>query len=63
LVLHGRDDWLVPVTMMQKVVSEKGGARMIVLPAAHMLLQTRAEEIATEIIDFAKSAALTETAP
>jgi pimeloyl-ACP methyl ester carboxylesterase len=63
LVLHGRDDWLVPVTMMQKVVSEKGGARMIVLPAAHMLLQTRAEEIAAEIIDFAKSAALTETAP
>ncbi len=31
---------------------QKGGARMVVFPAAHMLLQTRAEEIAAEIICF-----------
>jgi pimeloyl-ACP methyl ester carboxylesterase len=55
LVLHGRGDWLVPMSLMQKAVGLKGGARMIVLPAAHMLLQTRAAEAAGEIVYFTRS--------
>ena len=55
LVLHGRDDWLVPKSPMQNAVSKKGGARMIVMPGAHMLLQTRAREAAAEIVSFTKS--------
>jgi pimeloyl-ACP methyl ester carboxylesterase len=61
LALHGRGDWLVPKIAMQKAISRKGGARMIVFPAAHMLLQTCAAECATEIVAFAKSSALQET--
>lgn len=61
LALHGRSDWLVPEFAMQKAVCRKGGARMIVFPAAHMLLQTCAADTAAEIIAFAKSAALQET--
>ncbi len=57
LVLHGRSDWLVRKSPMQKAVSEKGRARMIVIPGAHMLLQTRPAEAAAEIIHFAKSLA------
>ncbi len=55
LVLHGRSDWLVRKSLMQRAVSDKGGARMIVIPGAHMLLQTRAEEAASEIVHFTKS--------
>lgn len=57
LVLHGRSDWLVRKSPMQKAVSEKGRARMIVIPGAHMLLQTRPVESAAEIIHFTKSPA------
>jgi len=55
LVLHGRGDWLIPPSLMQKSVCTKGGARMIVIPGAHMLLQTRANDAAAEIINFTKS--------
>ena len=57
LVLHGRGDWLVRKSQMQKAVSDKGGARMIVIPGAHMLLQTRADVAAAEISFFARSSA------
>lgn len=57
LVLHGRGDWLVRKSSMQNAVCEKGRARMIVIPGAHMLLQTRPAEAAAEIIHFAKSSA------
>jgi pimeloyl-ACP methyl ester carboxylesterase len=57
LVLHGRNDWLVRKSPMQRAVSEKGRARMIVIPGAHMILQTRPAEAAAEIIHFAKSPA------
>ena len=57
LVLHGRDDWLVRKGPMQKAVGEKGGARMIVIPGAHMLLQTQADVAAGEILFFARSSA------
>ncbi len=57
LAVHGRSDWLVPKTAMQKAIAEKGRSRMIVFPAAHMLLQTSAADAATEIIEFAKSSA------
>jgi pimeloyl-ACP methyl ester carboxylesterase len=61
LALHGREDWLVRKSLMQKAVSAKGGARMIVIPGAHMLLQTRAEVIAAEIVHFTRSSVLTES--
>lgn len=57
LVLHGRRDWLVRKSIMQKAVCDKGRARMIVIPGAHMLLQTRPTEAAAEIIHFIKSMA------
>ncbi len=57
LVLHGRGDWLVRKSPIQRVVSQKGRARMVVIPGAHMLLQTRSVEAAAEIIHFTKSAA------
>ncbi len=57
LVLHGRNDWLVRKSLMQKAVSERGRARMIVIPGAHMLLQTRPVEAAAEIIHFTRSSA------
>lgn len=57
LVLHGRGDWLVRKSLIQQAVCEKGRARMIVLPGAHMLLQTRPAEAAAEIIHFSKSSA------
>jgi pimeloyl-ACP methyl ester carboxylesterase len=57
LVLHGRGDWLVRKLPMQRAVSERGRARMIVLPGAHMLLQTRSAEAAAEIIHFIRSTA------
>jgi pimeloyl-ACP methyl ester carboxylesterase len=57
LALHGRSDWVVRKAPMQKAISEKGRARMIVFPAAHMLLQTRPAEAATEIIEFTRSSA------
>jgi surfactin synthase thioesterase subunit len=57
LVLHGRGDWLVRKSSMQKAVCERGRARMIVIPGAHMLLQTQPAEAAAEIIHFAKSSA------
>jgi pimeloyl-ACP methyl ester carboxylesterase len=57
LVLHGRGDWLVRKSLIQRAVSDKGRARMIVIPGAHMLLQTRAAEAAAEIIHFTKSTA------
>ncbi|MFA5955666.1 alpha/beta fold hydrolase [Hyphomicrobium sp.] len=57
LVLHGRGDWLVRKSPIQLAVSEKGMARMVVLPGAHMLLQTRSAEAAAEIIHFTKSTA------
>jgi pimeloyl-ACP methyl ester carboxylesterase len=57
LVLHGRGDWLVRKSLIQQAVCEKGRARMIVIPGAHMLLQTRSAEAAAEIIHFTKSAA------
>jgi pimeloyl-ACP methyl ester carboxylesterase len=55
LVLHGRGDWLVRKSPMQRAVGDKGGARMVVLPGSHMLLQTRAEDVAREIVHFTKS--------
>lgn len=55
LVLHGRGDWLVPKITMQEAVATKGGARMIVVPGAHMLLQTCAPAAAGEIVFFTKS--------
>jgi pimeloyl-ACP methyl ester carboxylesterase len=61
LALHGRADWLVPMIAMQNVICRKGDARMIVFPAAHMLLQTCAAESAAAIIAFAKTSATTET--
>ena len=57
LALHGRADWLVRKSPMQRAIGEKGRARMIVFPAAHMLLQTRPAEAATEIIEFTRSSA------
>jgi len=42
---------------MQRAVSNKGGARMIVIPGAHMLLQTRADVAAGEIVFFSRSSA------
>ncbi|HXE00360.1 MAG TPA: alpha/beta hydrolase [Hyphomicrobium sp.] len=57
LALHGRDDWLVPKKSMQNAIITKGGARMVVIPGAHMLLQTRAEAAAGEIVSFTKSSA------
>jgi pimeloyl-ACP methyl ester carboxylesterase len=60
LVLHGRKDWLVSMTAMQKAVCNKGGARIVAFTAAHMLLQTRAVEAAMEIRAFAKSKVLWE---
>jgi pimeloyl-ACP methyl ester carboxylesterase len=61
LALHGRADWLVPMIAMQNVICRKAGARMIVFPAAHMLLQTCAADSAAAIIAFARTAAMTET--
>jgi pimeloyl-ACP methyl ester carboxylesterase len=60
LVLHGRKDWLVSITAMQKAVCNKGGARIVAFSAAHMLLQTCADEAAMEIRAFAKSKTLWE---
>jgi pimeloyl-ACP methyl ester carboxylesterase len=60
LVLHGRGDLLVPKWLMQRAVAGKGGARMTVFPAAHMLLQTRAREAAAEIACFTGSTVLPE---
>jgi hypothetical protein len=40
---------------MQNAIATKVGARMIVIPGAHMLLQTRAPAAAGEIAYFAKS--------
>lgn len=57
LVLHGRGDWLVRKSPIQRAVCERGRARMIVIPGAHMLLQTRPAEAAAEIIHFTKSTA------
>jgi pimeloyl-ACP methyl ester carboxylesterase len=57
LVLHGRGDWLVRKSPIQRAVCEIGRARMIVIPGAHMLLQTRSAEAAAEIINFTKSTA------
>ncbi|CAA2138070.1 alpha/beta fold hydrolase [Hyphomicrobium sp. ghe19] len=57
LALHGRSDWVVRKAPMQRAIGEKGRARMIVFPAAHMLLQTRPAETATEIIEFTRSSA------
>lgn len=57
LALHGREDWLVRKGPMQMAVSQKGGARMIVVPGAHMLLQTRADVTAGEIVFFSRSSA------
>lgn len=57
LVLHGRSDWLVRKSPIQRAVSQKGRARIIVIPGAHMLLQTRSAEAAAEIIHFTKSTA------
>ncbi|MFT3730049.1 MAG: alpha/beta hydrolase [Hyphomicrobium sp.] len=57
LVLHGRGDWLVRKSAMQRAVSERGRARMIIIPGAHMLLQTRPAEAAAEIIHFTRSTA------
>ena len=59
LVLHGRGDWLVRKTPIQRAVSQKGRARMVVIPGAHMLLQTRSAEAAAEILHFANSTAET----
>jgi pimeloyl-ACP methyl ester carboxylesterase len=61
LALHGRADWLVPMIAMQNAICRKGGARMIVFPAAHMLLQTCAADGAAAIIAFAKTSAIPET--
>ena len=60
-LLEAGGDWLVRKTLMQKAVSAKGGARMIVIPGAHMLLQTRAEDAAAEIVHFTRSSAQTES--
>jgi pimeloyl-ACP methyl ester carboxylesterase len=60
LILHGRGDWLVPKRGMQHAVSTKGGARMVVFPAAHMLLQTRPKEGAAEIVNFANTSTCQE---
>ncbi|HML27532.1 MAG TPA: alpha/beta fold hydrolase [Hyphomicrobium sp.] len=57
LVLHGRGDWLARKSPIQRAVCERGRARMIVIPGAHMLLQTRSAEAAAEIIHFTKSTA------
>jgi pimeloyl-ACP methyl ester carboxylesterase len=57
LALHGRSDWLVRKSPMQSAVCERGHARMIIIPGAHMLLQTRSAEAASEIIHFTKSIA------
>lgn len=57
LALHGRRDWVVRKSIMQKAVCDKGRARMIVIPGAHMLLQTRPAEAAAEIIHFIRSTA------
>jgi pimeloyl-ACP methyl ester carboxylesterase len=57
LVLHGRGDWLVRKSQMQKAITRRGRGRLVVLPGAHMLLQTRAAEAAAEIIHFMKSTA------
>ncbi len=57
LVLHGRGDWLVRKSPIQRAASEKGRARMIVIPGAHMLLQTRSAEAAAEIMQFTTSTA------
>lgn len=57
LVLHGRSDWLVRKSLIQSAVCDKGRARMIIIPGAHMLLQTRAAEAAAEIIHFVRSTA------
>lgn len=55
LALHGRDDWLVPVRGMGRAISHKGGAKFVVMPGAHMLLQTCALEAGKVIADFAAS--------
>jgi pimeloyl-ACP methyl ester carboxylesterase len=57
LVLHGRSDWLVRKSPIQQAVCERGRARMIIIPGAHMLLQTRPAEAAAEIIHFTRSTA------
>lgn len=57
LVLHGRGDWLVRKSPIQRAVCERGRARMVVIPGAHMLLQTRSAEAAAEIVNFTKSIA------
>jgi pimeloyl-ACP methyl ester carboxylesterase len=57
LVLHGRGDWLVPKKSMQKAIIMKGRARMVVIPGAHMLLQTQPEACADEIVSFTRSSA------
>ncbi|MBS0250564.1 MAG: alpha/beta hydrolase [Proteobacteria bacterium] len=57
LVLHGRGDWLVRKSPIQRAVCERGRARMVVIPGAHMLLQTRPVEAAAEIVNFTKSIA------
>lgn len=55
LILHGRSDWLVPKSAMQRAVSSKGGARMTVIPGSHMLLQTQPQQAAAEIVHFTRS--------
>jgi pimeloyl-ACP methyl ester carboxylesterase len=57
LVLHGRGDWLVPKKSMQNAIIMKGRARMVVIPGPHMLLQTRPEDAADEIVSFTRSTA------
>ena len=60
LALHGDADWLVPKRPLERAVSRKAGARMVLLPgAAHMLLQTRTREAAGHILSFVRDIELT----
>ena len=54
LAMHGSEDWVVPPRQMKAVVKSKPGARLVLFPAAHMLLQTRATEAAGAITSFVR---------
>ena len=56
LALHGAEDWLVPNWQIKTAVLTKPGADMAVFPAAHMLLQMRANDAAYAISKFVQTA-------
>ena len=55
LVLHDAADWIVPKRQLETAVKTKTNARIAMMPGAHMLLQTRPDWAAQQILTFIRS--------